>query len=161
VQVWTEASDLREAWLNFLGRPFHGMESAFYKRPFEEEIEDAYLRQAALRSLTQAGNDQELCYDFSFSSANIEKRGPQPGDLGVLVLVDEELEELRNPASRIRQFLELCRARQVRVALVTISGARQAAELRNAGGVVGPVDLLVCLECNDTGTPSPCEGRSR
>lgn len=43
----------------------------------------------------QAGDDQEALYDFSFSPASVEARGPQtveekseePGDLGVLVLL--------------------------------------------------------------------------
>jgi N-acetylmuramic acid 6-phosphate etherase len=153
VQVWTEAADRRAAWHNFLGRPFCGMESGFYKQPFEKEVEDPYLRQAALRSLTQAGNDQELCYDFSFSAANVEKKGPQPGDLGVLVLVDKEVEELRKAGSSTHQFLELCRTRYVRVAIVLITAGDLPADLDWAAGVPDSELVLVRLVCDESEDP--------
>ena len=50
----------------FLGRPFRGLDPEFYREPFENEIEDPYLRTAALESLKKAGNDQADLYDFSF-----------------------------------------------------------------------------------------------
>ena len=54
IQVWTPSSNLQEAWTVFLGRPFRGLASSFYGAPFEEQIEDAYLRRAALESLKNA-----------------------------------------------------------------------------------------------------------
>jgi hypothetical protein len=38
IQVWTPAADLQQAWETFLGRPFRGMTSDYYQKPFEEKI---------------------------------------------------------------------------------------------------------------------------
>jgi N-acetylmuramic acid 6-phosphate (MurNAc-6-P) etherase len=123
VQVWTEASDGREAWRNFLGRPFRGLHPSHYREPFEQEVEDPYLREAALRSLASAGDDQEFSYDFSFSERNIRNRGPSAGDLGVLVLVDEEVSELGNPGSAAGRFMSLVRNAGGKLAILAVTGA--------------------------------------
>ncbi len=107
VQVWTEASGPHQAWQVFLGRPFRGLDSAIYRKPFEQSVEDPYLREAALRSLANAGNDQEGSYDFSFSEENVRRRGPRAGDLGVAVLMDEEVLQLSEAGSNWRRFLAL------------------------------------------------------
>jgi len=125
VQVWTEGSGPRAAWHNFLGRPFRGLQDSFYRTPFENHVEDPYLREAALRSLANAGNDQEAVYDFSFSSSNIERKGPAAGDLGVVVLVDDEALELDNPGSSARRFIDLVRSRGARLAAI-IAGGKEA-----------------------------------
>ncbi len=125
LQVWTEAAGLKEAWLSFLGRPFRGLDAAIYQMPFEEQVPDPYLRDAALRSLKQAGNDQEQLYDFSFSGVNISSRAPAEGDLGVAVLCDEELETLSSPESGFSRFIGLCRARGAKVAVVAAAGKLQ------------------------------------
>jgi len=107
VQVWTEASDLHQAWQAFLGRPFRGLDPALYRVTFEQSVADPYLREAALRSLANAGNDQEWSYDFSFSEDNLRRRGPRAGDLGAMVLMDDEVYQLRDPGSSWRRFLAL------------------------------------------------------
>jgi N-acetylmuramic acid 6-phosphate etherase len=107
IQVWTEAPDLKSAWKAFLGRPFRGLSPELYQKPFEEEIEDPYLQAKALESLTKAGQDQALLYDFSFSDFNIKKRGPKKGDLGVAVLLGPEEEELNKADSAFRKFTGL------------------------------------------------------
>lgn len=118
LQVWTEAENSQDAWQNFLGRKFRGLNERFYRDTFDKEIHDSYLKKAALSSLVKAGNNQENLYDFSYSAENITKRGPQEGDLGVLVCVDEEIEELANPNSRSRQFISLFKENNARIALV-------------------------------------------
>jgi N-acetylmuramic acid 6-phosphate etherase len=132
VQVWTEAADLRSAWRHFLGRPFCGLDPSLYQPAFEAQVEDFYLRQAALRSLNSAGNDQEFSYDFSFSPSNIERRGPGPGDLGVLVLMEEEVSKLEEPDSCFRKFIELFHDRGGSVALLTVSGTRELEGLKKS-----------------------------
>ena len=109
IQVWTEASDPRSAWLAFLGRPFRGLTPALYQKPFEDEIDDPYLRAKALESLQKAGNDQQDLYDFSFAAAgsNIKWRGPAAGALGVAALFPDEVAELKNLNSPFRKFGEL------------------------------------------------------
>jgi N-acetylmuramic acid 6-phosphate (MurNAc-6-P) etherase len=144
VQVWTEAADRREAWRNFLGRPFRGLDPAFYRGPFEEQVQDLYLRAAALRSLSQAGNDQERIYDFSFSPENIARSGPQRGDLAVLVLVDGEINEWDYANSSVRRFRELAARREAKVALLTVSDGA-GADLAGPGEAPGPDDVAVRL----------------
>lgn len=124
LQVWTEAADLKEAWRNFLGRPFRGLEAPFYKEAFEQQVADPYLREAALRSLTSAGSDQESSYDFSFSGSNIEIKAPVAGDLGVAVLIDEELEDLPKDETGFHRFVSLCRERGVTAAILWVTGSQ-------------------------------------
>jgi N-acetylmuramic acid 6-phosphate (MurNAc-6-P) etherase len=143
LQVWTEADDLTEAWRKFLGRPFRGLESSFYRKAFEEQVEDPYLRDAALRSLTSAGNDQELSYNFSFSADNIERRGPQSDDLGVAVFVDQEFMDLARPGSAFERFVRLHHEKGAAVALVLVTGRDLADAAAAATQVLGPEDVLV------------------
>jgi len=107
IQVWTEAPDARAAWLAFLGRPFRGLDPALYRKPFAEDVDDPYLREKALASLTKAGDDQALLYDFSFAEANVRKRGPRPGDLGVMALLPEERGLLADSGTAPRRFERL------------------------------------------------------
>ncbi|MBM3294540.1 MAG: hypothetical protein FJY82_08445 [Candidatus Aminicenantes bacterium] len=107
IQVWTEAADAQAAWRSFLGRPFRGLDPDLYRKPFAEEVEDRYLREKALASLTQAGDDQASLYDFSFSEPNIAKRGPRSGDFGLLVLLPEERRMLSETGSAPRRFERL------------------------------------------------------
>ena len=58
IQVWTPAASGADAWTLFLKRPFRGMDPALYSAPFSR-IRDPFLREAALRSLARAGNDQQ------------------------------------------------------------------------------------------------------
>jgi len=143
VQVWTEASDLKDAWRTFLGRRFRGLESALYRIPFEQSVADPYLREAALRSLSNAGNDQETAYDFSFSETNVRHRGPRAGDLGVMVLMDEEIMQLGNPESTWRRFLDLFKERGTNLAvLIVIRKDLQEQAVRMAGGLPPGVMFL-------------------
>jgi N-acetylmuramic acid 6-phosphate etherase len=132
VQVWTEAPDLRAAWRNFLGRPFHGLAPALYQPAFETQVTDPYLQDAALRSLKSAGNDQEFLYDFSFSKSNVERRGPAPGDLGVLVLMDQEVRALGDPDSGARSFIRLFHEHGAAIAILTATDAGDWEQLNNS-----------------------------
>jgi N-acetylmuramic acid 6-phosphate (MurNAc-6-P) etherase len=104
IQVWTEAPDRQSAWRAFLGRPFRGLTPALYQKPFEEEVDDPYLREKALVSLTKAGDSEQNKYDFSFSDLNVKKRGPKPGDLGISVLLGPEVDELSDSYSSFQRF---------------------------------------------------------
>jgi hypothetical protein len=118
IQVWTPAADSRSAWRAFLGRPFRGLAPDIYRAPFETEIEDPYLRAAALESLKKAGDDQQSLYDFSFAENNIKNRGPQKDDLGVVVLTGPEIEQAAKPGAPPRRLAELFRQNGVRVAVI-------------------------------------------
>jgi len=129
IQVWTEGKDIRDAWRNFLGRDFRGLKESFYREPFESEIEDPYLKESALRSLKNAGDDQELLYDFSFSDENILRRGPSKGDLGVVVCMDDEIKEINDNKSLIAKFINLFRERGGNIALISVGeGKREEIE---------------------------------
>ncbi len=121
VQVWTEGKDYQQAWQNFLGRDFRGLEEQFYKPHFLAQIDDVYLKEAALNSLSLAGKAQEKLYDLSFSDENIHKLGPKKDDLGVLVCLDDEIEELAKSESSILRFVNLFKEKDAKLALVLVS----------------------------------------
>jgi hypothetical protein len=99
IQVWTPAADLQDAWQAFLGRSFRGLSSDFYRKPFEEEINDSYLKRAALESL----------------------REPTQGDLGVAVLISPEEDKLRKKKSDFRKFIDLFSKKGANVAVILIT----------------------------------------
>jgi len=153
VQVWTEAADLREAWRNFLGRSFRGLESSRYREPFESQVTDPYLREAALRSLDNAGGDQEFSYDFSFSGENVERRGPGPGDLGVLVLSDDEIRTLEDGSSSFRRFLDLCHERRASVAMLLVADQGLSPDAGRAARRLREGDVAVRVTMDDGDDP--------
>jgi len=106
IQVWTEAKNGDEAWERFLGRKFYGLNSKFYGEPFDKEIDDPFLKEASIKGLQDTGNDQQLLYDFSFSDENKKLRGPSKNDLGLLILMPQEIHELYNPLSASSNFLK-------------------------------------------------------
>ncbi len=122
IQVWTTAASPEEAWLAFLGRPFRGLEESFYRKPFEEEIDDPFLRAKALESLKKAGNDQQGLYDFSFAGQNIARRGPEKGDLGVMVVLSSDEAGLEKKDSSFLQFGELFLSKEGRLVLLAAGG---------------------------------------
>jgi len=121
IQVWTPAASLQDAWRAFLGRLFRGLSSEFYKKPFEGEIEDPYLKKAAIESLKKAGDGQQFLYDFSFSEFNLKNRGPGEGDLGVLVSLTPEEREFKKDSSSFRKFIDLFMKKGARVSLILIT----------------------------------------
>ncbi len=149
IQVWTPAGNLEEAWQAFLGRPFRGLSPEFYQKPFEVEIEDSYLRQAALESLKRAGNDQRSLYDFSFSEANIQRRGPKKGDLGVMILVNPEEEELQKEGSASRRFADLFLQNGAKLALIIVGNTPATGFSEFLPGTAGPFIHLRISDEND------------
>jgi len=121
IQVWTQAADLGSAWQALLGRPFRGLNRDLYEKPFEEEIEDPYLKRAALGSLKNAGDDQQYLYDFSLAEFNLKNRGPKHGDLGVAVCIAPEEDEHAKKNSDFRKFIDLFLKQGANVALILIS----------------------------------------
>jgi N-acetylmuramic acid 6-phosphate (MurNAc-6-P) etherase len=107
IQVWTKAGAPGEAWRAFLGRPFRGLAAELYRKPFETEVDDPYLRRAALESLKRAGDEQADLYDFSLSAANLVGRGPKKGDLCVLVGLSPEEGEFGRAGSSFSNVLRL------------------------------------------------------
>jgi len=121
IQVWTTASDARSAWEVFLGRSFKGLDPNLYQKPFHENIQDPYLQTAALRSLQNAGNDQQFLYDFSYSKDNLQSRGPTIDDLGVMVLFSSEIGSFMNSGSAFQNWLKLFAEKGANTALVLLS----------------------------------------
>jgi len=121
IQVWMPAANLQDAWQAFLGRPFRGLSPEFYKKPFEEEIKDAYLKKAALGSLKNAGDDQQFLYDFSFAEFNLNNREPKQGDLGVAVCISPEEDELEAKKSDFRKFIDFLSKKKANAAIILIT----------------------------------------
>ncbi len=149
IQVWTPAANLEEAWRSFLGRPFRGLSPEFYKKPFAEEIDDAFLRTAALESLKKAGDDQQFLYDFSFAGGNIGKKGLRKGDLGVMILVDEEAETSADAHAPFKKFAELCQKSEARLAVILVSRAPAAAISERLPKATGSFVHLAIPDDND------------
>jgi N-acetylmuramic acid 6-phosphate (MurNAc-6-P) etherase len=142
IQVWTDAGNGPEAWRVILGRDFRGLDEAIYQAPFSTEIDDPYLREAAMKSLAYAGNGQEGLYDLSFSGFNKKSRGPRPGDLGVVLCIDEESSELNDPGSSFRQFCDFFKDNGGRLAVIHVNGGTNPALLPAINPDV-TVDLLL------------------
>jgi N-acetylmuramic acid 6-phosphate (MurNAc-6-P) etherase len=141
IQVWTPARDAHEAWQKLLARPFRGLDAKLYREPFTHEIDDAYLRRAALDSLERAGADQEGLYDFSFSAANVQRSGPAPGDLGVSIAVGEEAARRFDSGSELGRFAALSRERGAKLGRIVVStDAAPASGYDDALEVVVPID---------------------
>jgi N-acetylmuramic acid 6-phosphate etherase len=135
IQVWTGAETPREAWRAFLGRPFRGLEADFYGAPFEGDIDDAYLRRAALESLKRAGDDQQDLYDFSMSRSNVENRGPKAGDVGVMVAFTPEEAEPGRPGSYFRKFMDLFGGEGMYLGVLLVTDAGPGATEKLGGDV--------------------------
>jgi hypothetical protein len=147
IQVWTPASSQTEAWAAFLGRPFRGLKETFYRRPFQEEIDDPFLRAKALESLKKAGDDQKSLYDFSFTRPNISGRGPEAGDLGVMVVLSSDEAGLGHKDSPFLKCGELFLSKGGRLVLLETGGRGHPADkvrdlIRNLEGSGKPAVVL-------------------
>jgi N-acetylmuramic acid 6-phosphate etherase len=149
IQVWTPAADGESAWRAFLGRPFRGLAPELYAGPFETEIDDPYLKAAALESLKKAGNDQRSLYDFSFAANNIRKRGPKKDDLGVVILAGREAEELRTSGSPSRRFIELFRQNGGRLAVIVAGEETVSENISQLAGAAAPLVQLRLSTADD------------
>ncbi|PNS07840.1 hypothetical protein [Solilutibacter silvestris] len=90
IQVWAPVDDADSAWRLLLHRFFHGLDPALYAQPFATQIDDAWLKAAAARSLANAGAEQQTLYDLSFSPRNLQAVGPAQGDHGAMILLGAE-----------------------------------------------------------------------
>ncbi len=149
IQVWTPAESLEAAWRYFLGRPFRGLNPALYLKPFAEEVDDPYLRQAALESLKKAGDDQQFWYDFSFSPENVSRRGPKKGDLAVMVLFSPELEALGRTDSPFRRFADLAFQNGAYLSTIAISKTSPSKAIESVPGSLAARVWLRLPEDND------------
>jgi len=140
IQVWTGAPDSSAAWRALLGRPFQGLRPEIYQKPFEDEIDDPYLREKALASLTKAGDDQRNLYDFSFSESKIKSRGPKKGDLGVMVLLGPDIAEFARADSAFSRFGRLSAGAGARLGAIFIHDTRPEGQAASspAGPLVPP-----------------------
>ena len=120
IQVWTTSSNLAEAWHSLLGRQFHGLNYDKYQAVFSQ-ISSDYLREAALKSLKNAGNEQQFLYDFSYGDFNIKHSGPQPGDLGVMALLHHEIDQLSQDKSTCQKWLTLFSAQKANTAIILVT----------------------------------------
>jgi len=117
IQVWTCANNATAAWQQFLGRPFRGLKRSYYEGPFTTQINNVYLQRSALKSLENAGNDQQRLYDFSMSC---DKCNPCEKDIGVIALLENEMDALLQPESLLVQWLSLLTQARANAGVVII-----------------------------------------
>jgi len=155
LQVWTDAEDQEAAWTRFLGRPFRGLDKENYYPHFVIQITDSWLREAALRSLSRAGSEQERNYDFSFSEERAQGRDPQPGDLAVVVCVDDELEELRDEGSPFYRFVQLSKSNRAAVVLILVGevNSGEANEVFTRLSLLQDTDAVVVIPLDNGDDP--------
>ena len=122
IQVWTAASGREESWRVFLGRDFRGLDPVYYKAPFSDVIADPRMKKMALEYLEQTEENQKFLYDFSLASFNLTNRGPRNGDLGVCVLMDQEVTDLSKKNSYLRRFLSLFSGNNKNSAILFVHG---------------------------------------
>jgi Predicted sugar phosphate isomerase len=138
IQVWTPATDASQAWQALLHRPFHGLDKALYLPPFETGIPDPYLREAALRGLSNAGDEQQALYDLSYSPANMQRNAPAAGDSGALILLGDEAHQVANT-----QWLEAATAAGAELVLFSVSARPLASDvLRDVAALPRPVPVI-------------------
>lgn len=138
IQVWTPATDGAQAWQALLHRPFHGLDKALYLPPFENGIDDPYLREAALRGLSNAGDEQQALYDLSYSPANMQRNAPVAGDSGALILLGDEAHQEAN-----RQWLQAATQAGAELLLVSVSARPLASDvLRDVAALPRPVPVI-------------------
>lgn len=90
IRVWAPVATPAAAWQVLLQRPFQGLDLPRYRAAFTAQLDDRTLRETALRSLEQAGSEQQQRYDLSMSASNLQRLAPQRGDLGALLLYADE-----------------------------------------------------------------------
>jgi len=145
IQVWSPATNAHTAWDFFLHRPFRGLDPTVYQKPFNDEISDPFLKESALKSLLDAGNDQQALYDFSFSESNVSRAGPQKGDVGGLVLLSPEIRKIEKSQS-IKRWLKLFHLRAAPVFAILVSSDRgHSAEAVNKITSIAPETHTISL----------------
>lgn len=138
IQVWTPADDGAQAWQALLHRPFHGLDKALYLPPFENGIADPYLKEAALRGLSNAGDEQQALYDLSYSAANMQRNAPAAGDSGALILLGDEAHQAAN-----RAWLEAATAAGAELVLFSVSARPLDSDvLRDVAALPRPVPVI-------------------
>uniref|UniRef100_A0A914X6Q8 SIS domain-containing protein n=1 Tax=Plectus sambesii TaxID=2011161 RepID=A0A914X6Q8_9BILA len=123
IHVCTAADEQKAAWEELLGRPFHGLEPASFSSDFEH-ITNCYLKEAAIKSLANAGREQEEFYDFSLNSVKCEE-----GDLVVVILSDCH----PMPAKALENLISKAVENKARIAVIELHApANQAKKTPNS-----------------------------
>lgn len=159
IQVWTAADNQKDAWEVMLGRAFRGLSTELYQKPFETEIEDPYLKKAALESLKKAGDDQQNLYDFSFSNFNITHRNLNPSDLAVIVALTPEEEKTSQTGSYFKRFFNLIEDRSSNGGIILVSNLTNnelsvlADKIRYSFKAENNNLVIVPVSCDNTNDP--------
>ena len=94
-------------------------------------------------------------YDLSFSPTNIKRRGPEKGDLGVVVCVDDEINYLTEPGSSFYRFIDLFKQRGAKIGLIYVGKEGEQVIFKIAGkaGLKPNEDVVVPIQLK--GSPDP------
>ena len=125
VQGWAPVPNLEEAWKTMLRRPFRGITPSSYIIPLEKEGENRDLTRTVQESLKKGEDSQQYLYDFSLSDFNLRNRGPEKGDLGILVVMSPEETLLEKDESLPSRFIRMFLDKGAGVALLFITGKKE------------------------------------
>jgi N-acetylmuramic acid 6-phosphate etherase len=120
-QVWTPKANPQDAWSFLLARPFHGLPSTLIQNPPANEIDAPDHHRSGAKHLLKLGNDVQYLYDLSFAESNLQNRGPQEGDLGVLVAKGSEALQIKDKKSDFFKFLSLFQRNESRTSLLLVT----------------------------------------
>ena len=122
IQVWLPSLDAESAWASILGRPFRGLSLPAYKSRLEQGTGDSDLLRVLREGSENRGDGQQFLYDFSFSDFNIQERGPEKGDMGVLVIISPEEEYLTKKDSPVFRFMTQFLEKGAHTAVLFVTG---------------------------------------
>lgn len=125
LQIWCPVETPEEAWTSLLGRPFRPNDWNFYIKTLNELIENQELKTPALDIIETIKTDPQNLYDFSYGNFNLVNRAPKAADLGVLIIMSLEEDNLENKNSPFIRFLELFQGRGAYTAVIFLSEERK------------------------------------
>ena len=157
IQVWVPQPNQEDAWRTILGRPFRTLPSAFYEKRLDQGSADPDLLRIAQESLESSAEDRKLLYDFSFSDQNLRTKGPEKGDLGVLVVISPEEDLLTDKDSYFSEFMSqfLRKGCQMAILFITENSDREINKIVRKIPDFDPdgKDIMAILSLDPAGDP--------
>jgi len=148
-QVWTPKARLEDSWSFLLGRAFHGFPSSLIQNQPSNEINGPHHDKSGITYYIKSGDDVQYLYDFSFAEFNLQNRGPQEGDMGVVVSTGSEALQMKDKKSDLFRFLNLFRDKEFRTSLLLVTDKSEktiSKIIRKIPGFeLGGKDVLVTL----------------
>lgn len=114
--IYTNTSNLNDAWHILLHRDFKGLNREVFYKEFEKNIDDSYLKQVALKSLDNATYDQKYLYDLSFN--NFNESSLKESDIALIYLTAKDYNIVLTPNAPLMSWLSFLKKNKVYVILI-------------------------------------------